>query len=53
MERRDVLRPALSAATATGMLGATGSAAFDTPSQHERLSGSGSYIRTRDGESLF
>ena len=53
MERRDVLRSALSAAAATRMLGATGSAASTAPRQDKRRSGSGSYIRTRDGESLF
>src|SRR5262245_37854050 len=53
MERRDVLRSALSAAAATGMLAASTSGAFETQSRGERRSVSGSYIRTRDGESLF
>src|SRR5262245_29708386 len=53
MERREVLRSALSAAAATGMLGATASNAVESQSRERRRSGSGSYIRTRDGESLF
>src|SRR5262249_46731001 len=53
MERRDVLRSALSAAVATGMLRATASSPSETQSRDERRGGSASYIRTPDGESLF
>jgi non-heme chloroperoxidase len=54
MDRRDVLRSAVSVATATGVFGATTS--HGSPPQLRRSEpgrGSGPYIRTRDGESLF
>src|SRR5262245_38233335 len=53
MERRDVLRSALPAVAAARMLGATGPRVIEAQCRDERRTGSGSWIRTRDGESLF